>query len=624
MTLYGDKDLPADDRPTVQVTAVQWPVEETEPVNRQRGGKWAFLTGGKKSFPPGVKWSFPPGGGRMRRAWLLLATGVTTVVLASTVGIGVFAYGGDVPRGTTVLGTDLGGQSQAAAVEQLHAAVEQQAAMLSAPLPVVVGQHTAELVPTEVGLRVDVEATVRAAMQVEAHVLERLAGSRAVPPVATVDVEKLDAALVEILGDQGREMTMPGITWSGLTPKATHPKPSLELNPEQSAQAVREGWLSGDPVTVPLVKTYPVTTAEEVDQLVTELAKPAVAAPVALTTDQGSVSIPPEAIAKSLLFTADEAGTLSAKVDVKRLRSALGDDLAKVEVAPKNARMTLTDGKPKIIDSQNGKELDTDGLGEALLAVLPQADDRRVSGTLETKKPELTTEKLAGLGIREKVSTFTTQFSGGLSSPRSQNIITAAKDVDNTLVLPGETFSLNKHTGERNYAKGYQDAPVILNGKLVPGVGGGVSQFTTTLFNATYYAGLEDVEHKPHSYYFSRYPAVIESTIFYPNLDFKFRNNTEYGLLIDTSYTSNKITVSIWSTKIWDKVKTEYGPRSNITKPKTVYLEPGPDCIAANGSDGFSQNAYRVFYKNGKEAKREKFSWRYSAEPRFICGPKPS
>ncbi|MCN0154466.1 VanW family protein [Salinispora arenicola] len=599
VTLYGDNDPPADDRPTVQVTAVQWPVEELEPASLQRDGK------------------------RPRRTRILIAAGIATAVLASVAGVGAFAYAGDVPRGTTVLGTELGGRSQADATRELRAALERQAGELNAPLPVRVGERTAELVPAEVGLQVDVDATVTAAMQAQAHVVDRLVGSRTVRPVVTVDEERLDAALKGVLGDQGRKMTMPGITWDGLTPKAIHPQPSLGLDPEASTQAVREGWLSNGPVTIPLAETHAVTTAEEVDRMVAELAKPAVAAPVTLTTDKGSLSIPPKAIAKSLRFTADKAGTLAAEVDVKQLRTALGGDLAKVEVTPKNARMTLSGGKPKIIASSDGKELDTATLGEELLAVLPQPDNRRVTGTLKPTKPELTTEKLAGLGIKEKVSTFTTRFSGGLSSPRSQNIITAAKAVDHTLVLPGETFSLNKHTGERNYAKGYQDAPVILNGKLVPGVGGGVSQFTTTLFNATYYAGLEDVEHKPHSYYFSRYPSVIESTIFYPNLDFKFRNNTKYGVLIDTSYTSSTITVSIWSTKIWDRVKTEYSPRRNITKPKTVYLEPGPTCIAARGSDGFSQDAYRVFHKDGKVVKREKFSWRYAAEPRFICGPEP-
>lgn len=82
--------------------------------------------------------------------------------------------------------------------------------------------------------------------------------------------------------------------------------------------------------------------------------------------------------------------------------------------------------------------------------------------------------------------------------------------------------------------------------------------------------------------------------------------------------------MSIWSTKIYDSVKTEYSPRRNITKPKTIYLKPGPSCIPANGIDGFTQDAYRVIRKDGKVVKREKFTWRYDAEPRYICGPEPS
>ena len=203
-----------------------------------------------------------------------------------------------------------------------------------------------------------------------------------------------------------------------------------------------------------------------------------------------------------------------------------------------------------------------------------------MTGELKATPPELTAEKLAGLGIKERVSTFTTRFTGGWPRRAARTSSPSPGRSTARSCCPGKTFSLNGHTGERGYAQGYRDAPVILDGKLVPGVGGGTSQFTTTLFNATYYAGLEDVEHKPHSYWFDRYPAVIESTIFWPNLDFKFRNNTEYGVLIDTSYTSSSVTVSIWSTKIYDSVKTEYGPRRNITTPKLIHLEPGPTCIA--------------------------------------------
>ncbi|MET8527039.1 VanW family protein [Micromonospora sp. NPDC005172] len=607
MTLYGDKRPPADDRPTVQVTAVTWPDDEPEAVT------------------PATATSEPDNGGRRpHRARMLIGASITGGVLAAVAGAGAWAYAGDVPRGTNVLGAELGGRSRSAADRELRAELDRRAAALAAPLRITVGERTAEIKPADVGLAVDVAATVAAAAEAEAHPVSRLVGSRTVDPVVTIDADRLDAALRTVLGDQVRPMTMPAITYMGTTPKVVRPQPGLAFDPERSADAVRTGWLAGTPVTLPLVVSEPATTVEELDRLVAELAKPAVSAPVTLRTDRGSVQVPPAAIAKSLRFNADKAGKLTPAVDVKRLRAVLGDDLNAIEVPPKDATMTIAGGRPRVVDGRPGQQLDTATLERELLAVLPRTDRREVAGELKTTPPEVTAEKLAGLGIKERVSTFTTRFTGGMASPRSQNIATVAKKVDGTVVLPGRTFSLNGHTGERGYAQGYRDAPVILDGKLVPGVGGGTSQFTTTLFNAAYYAGLEDVEHKPHSYWFDRYPAVIESTIFWPSLDLKFRNNTEYGLLIDSSYTSSSVTVAIWSTKIYDSVKTEYGQRRNTTTPKRIHLEPGPKCIPSNGINGFTQDAFRVIKKGGAVVRREKFTWRYDAEPRYVCGPKLS
>ena len=227
------------------------------------------------------------------------------------------------------------------------------------------------------------------------------------------------------------------------------------------------------------------------------------------------------------------------------------------------------------------------------------------------------------MGIKEQVSTFTTRFPGGLSSPRSQNIVQAAKDVDGTIVLPGETFSLNGHTGERGYAQGYQDAPVILDGKLVPGVGGGISQFTTTLFNATYYAGMEDVEHKPHSYWFDRYPAVIESTIFWPDLDFKFRNNTDTGSLSTRRTRPARSPCRSGARRSTTASRPSTAPAGTSPGRRPSTWSPGPSCIASNGIDGFTQDAFRVISKDGKVIKREKFTWTYLARP-YVCGPEPS
>jgi vancomycin resistance protein YoaR len=440
-----------------------------------------------------------------------------------------------------------------------------------------------------------------------------------VPPVVTVDAVRAEEVLRGLLGEDAQAMRMPAVTFTGTTPRAVHPRPGKGIEAEKAARALRDGWLGSHPVPVALVEVHPATTAGEVDKLVTDLARPAVAAPVTVTTARGTVTVPPTAIAKSLVLAADRTGRINPKVDEKDLRAALASQLARVEVEAKDATIALKAGRPAVVPGVDGHRLDTRKLATDLLAVLPRAGGRTVAATMTTAKPKVTEQAVAKLGVKQKVSTFTTEFTGGLSSPRSQNIVLVSKETKGAFVMPGKTFSLNTHTGERSYPQGYKDAPTIVGGKLVPGAGGGVSQFVTTLFNATYYAGLEDVEHKPHSYYFSRYPAVIESTIYPPHLDFRFRNNTPYGVLIDTSYTSSTVTVSIWSTKIYDSVRTEWGPRRDITQPQTRYLEPGPDCIETDGLPGFRQDAWRVFRKGGKETKREKFSWTYQPEPRFIC-----
>ncbi|GAA4173169.1 VanW family protein [Phytohabitans flavus] len=561
---------------------------------------------------------------RRGRKRIFLAGGITAAVLVAAGGTAAYGYAGEVPRGTKVLGVDLGAKSKADAAEALRASLSGQSERFDAPLPVRLGERVVEVKPADVGLAIDVDATVAAAAESGGGPFSRIFGSRDVAPVVTIDVAKADEVLRGALGKDAQAMRMPAVTFSGTTPKAVYPKPGKGIDAEKSAQALREGWLGIHPVPVPLVEIHPATSAEDVDKLISDLARPAVAAPVTVTTDRGNVTVPPAAIAKSLVLTADKTGKIDPRVDEKKLRTALAAPLAKVEVAPKDATMALKAGKPAVVPGVDGHRLDTGALTKDLLAVLPKADGRTVTGTITTAKPKVTEEAVAKLGVKEIVSTFTTEFQGGLSSSRSHNIVLVSKETKGAFVMPGATFSLNTHTGERSYPQGYKDAPTIVGGKLVPGAGGGVSQFTTTLFNATYYAGLEDVEHKPHSYYFSRYPPVIESTIYPPHLDFRFKNNTPYGLLIDTSFTSDSVTVSLWSTKIYDSVKTEWGPRRNVTQPQTRYLDPGPTCIETTGLPGFSQDAWRIIRKGGKEVKREKFSWTYQAEPRFVCAKAPA
>ncbi|WP_284043565.1 VanW family protein [Actinoplanes sp. M2I2] len=556
----------------------------------------------------------PPPEERQRsgKRWLVVS-GLAALLVVGAGGAGAYFTVGDIPRGTEVLGLDLGALSRAEAEKALGDHVASRA---SQPARVRIDGKDVTVEPQAVGLAVDVPATVDAA----ARSGFRLVGTKDITPVVRVEPARLEAALRKHVSTERVTVRKPAITFRGVAPVATYPKAGLDLDGAVAAERVRGAWPAGQVADVPLTTRAPAMTREQVDALISDVAEPAVAAPVTVTVGDRSFRLSPAALAKGLVFRSDAAGRLKPAIDGAKLRAAGRAEFGKVETAAKPATVRLTGGKPRIVPGAPGRQVDVTKLAPELLTALAGPAPRAVAGVLTSTGSGTGEAEVAKLGIKQRVSTFTTYFTGGRSSPRSQNIITVAKAVDGAIVRPGATFSLNGHTGDRNYAKGYKDAPVIVNGVLEPGVGGGASQFTTTLFNAAYYAGLEDVEHKPHSFYFSRYPSVIESTIFYPTLDLKFKNTTPYGILIDTATTGRSVTVSMWSTKVYDSVKTVYGPRRNVTSPPTVQREAGPKCITSSGLPGFTQDAWRVIRKDGREVEREKFSWRYDPEPRFICG----
>ncbi|WP_127497950.1 VanW family protein [Actinoplanes solisilvae] len=586
--------------------------DDTVILNETPVGNVAASPAPAQRQPPPEERIPPVEAPRKRRKWLV-AAGVTGLLAVGAGGTAAYVSSGDIPRGTEVLGLDLGALTRAEAEKAFGDHV---AARATRPARVLLDGKDVTVEPEAVGLTFDVPATVEAA----AGSGRRLFGATIVEPVVRLDEAKLEAALRKQVSAERFSIRKPGITFKGVTPVATYPGPGLDLEKAAAAERVRKAWPTGSVAEVPLSTRAPATTKEQVDALIADLAKPAVAAPVTVTVGAKSFRLTPAAVAKGLVFRSDNAGKLTAAIDGAKLRKAGAAEFGKVETAAKPATVQLRDGKPQVVNGAPGRLVDLDKLESELLTVLAAPAPRAVSAVLAEKQSDTSAADVAKLGIKEKVSTFTTYFTGGRSSPRSQNIITIAKDVDGAILRPGKTFSLNGHTGERDYASGYKDAPVIVNGVLEPGVGGGASQFTTTLFNAAYYAGLKDVEHKPHSFYFSRYPSVIESTIFYPSLDLKFKNTTPYGILIDTATTGRSVTVTMWSTKVYDSVKTVYGPRRNATSPPTQHRPAGPKCIASSGLPGFTQDAWRVIRKDGREIEREKFTWRYDPEPRFVCG----
>jgi vancomycin resistance protein YoaR len=167
--------------------------------------------------------------------------------------------------------------------------------------------------------------------------------------------------------------------------------------------------------------------------------------------------------------------------------------------------------------------------------------------------PAMSTEQLEALGLKEVVSSFTTRHPSG--QPRVTNIHRMADLVRGTIIRPGQTLSINELVGKRTIENGFVAAPAISDGLLADEVGGGISQFATTLFNAAFFAGLDYGQYQSHSLAISRYPYGREATLGFPAPDLQIRNTTPYGILIWPSYTNSSITVTLFSTKYFASVE---------------------------------------------------------------------
>ena len=228
----------------------------------------------------------------------------------------------------------------------------------------------------------------------------------------------------------------------------------------------------------------------------------------------------------------------------------------------------------------NGHQIDLAKVGDEILA-----GTRTINAAVTEVAPAHDTAWAQSLGIKEQVSTFTTRHNSG--EERVKNIHRAADLLNNTIVEPGATFSLNDTIGPRTAERGFVVAPVFY-GEFTEDVGGGVSQLATTTFNAVFFGGYEDVYHKPHTIYITRYPMGREATVNYPTVDLKFRNNSKAGVLIRTSYSATSITVTFYGDKE-GKTVTEDGRKVLAEHPieERYYDCPGPsgldkDNVCAN------------------------------------------
>jgi vancomycin resistance protein YoaR len=294
----------------------------------------------------------------------------------------------------------------------------------------------------------------------------------------------------------------------------------------------------------------------------------------------------------------------------------------------KDARFSVVGSHVHVVPALPGVRLDAAGTADAVLrAALKRRPALRVAILPVQEAPAtLSTKAAEAMHIHSLVSSYTTEF-GGVPN-RIHNVELVAHLVDGKVIAPGATFSFNHTTGERNAAKGFLIAPVIVNGELTTGLGGGVCQVSTTVFNAAFEAGLPITARTNHALYISHYPQGRDATVNYPDVDLKFVNDTGNWLLLRTYVSSSSLTVGLYGTPVNRKVTSTTSPLVAHGVPpvkKTIdpSLEPGEKIVDDPGSPALSTSVTRdVYTSDGTLLYQNTWYSSYRALPKLVrLGP---
>ena len=590
---------------------------------------------------------------RSKDALARATTAVTTLlrghrpsrgVLACIVGLGllVVVWGGAVVAttqhvfaGSTVSGVDVGDTSPD---EARRLVAEQIDSALARPVVVAVNDSTDTLVPADSGVAVDADASVDRLTGPTINpvtLIKRLSGTD-VDAVTTVDSAELTAALNARLDTLATGTADAVVTIEGTTPVVTPGSDGTGLDVEASVKALSSGWpLGKESISLVGGTAKPAITDEDARAFVDAVLTPMLSDDITITasgTDVERVAtgkqlvLTPNRLADVIsVSTAD--GALSVDFDSQRLHDDVISAMGPIETQAVNAGWTI-DGsatgaagaRPRYVSPSPGQGIDMDSLTQQLLDAGTTGSSsaaRTIVIPMMITQPEIVTAE-ADWGVVEVTGEFSTPFN---SEPgRDQNLIRGAEQMNGQIVMPGETFSVEEALGPVDYEHGFTDAGVISNGQHVDALGGGLSQIGTTMFNVGFEAGMDDVEHHPHSYYFSRYPAGREATLWTGQKDVKFANSTPYAALIQAWVADGEVHARIWSTHYYD-VSITSSERYNYRPVQTITRPAGAGCQSySGGSAGFDITVTRTRTAPDKTPPDDVLTTTYDADNNIECG----
>jgi vancomycin resistance protein YoaR len=547
-----------------------------------------------------------------------------------TIGLGlIFAGSPDkLANGTRIAGIDVGGLSP----KDARRLLEQRAARVSrVPVVFTAGGKRFSLTPRQIGVEVDWATAVANArkqgdgfafvrgyrrLELEFFPQDLVPPIRAYDAALTYELQLLSKAIDRPhrearLVRRGLHITIA----AGATGRSLDTQAARDVLVHSLASFSRESVV-GLPVRAdaPRVTVATLTGAQRTASRV-------IAAPVTLIAGPTRFKLPRWRLAKLLDLSAMRFSGPAADAYFARLERT-------IDTPPKDADFAISsNGKVRIVPSKPGLGLDVPQSAARIFAAATSATNRTATLVLAQQQPKRTTADAQAMGITGTVGSYET-FYGGIAN-RIHNVQLVAHLVDHKFVAPGETFSFNGTTGERSAAKGFLEAPVIVNGELQTGLGGGVCQVSTTVFNAAYEAGLPITSRTNHALYISHYPLGRDATVDYPGIDLKFVNDTKHWLLLRTWVGSSSLTVALYGTPQHRRVESTTAPLRVLSLPpvqKTVdaTLKPGEVVVDSYGVPAQATSVERkVWDVGGKLLSDATWYSSYRSEPKIVrVGPK--
>lgn len=313
------------------------------------------------------------------------------------------------------------------------------------------------------------------------------------------------------------------------------------------------------------------------------------------------------------------------------LRQMLSDLEPQVSRRAANARFHFDVSTGQLVaisPSTSGRVLNIEASVMAINAAV-QRGEHSVALVLDEAQPAVPdTATAAQLGITELLPNgVQSSYFYGSHAERVQNITTAAARFDGVLVAPGETFSMGDTLGDVSLDNGYAEAPIIYGGRTIQGVGGGVCQVSTTLFRTVFFAGFPVVQRVPHAYRVSYYEqtasgrdaslAGLDATVFFPLVDFKFKNDSPYWILMETSVSGYSLTWKLYSTYDGRTVQWDTtGPQNIVAAPEPLFevnpdLNPGQITQTDYAANGADVTVDRTVYRDGAVYLQDQYRTQY-------------